>query len=315
MNYISLTCEKNLAPIMLDDAVIRSQVNFPDIMLDDAVKRSQVNFPEENLAPVMLDDAVKRSQVNFPDENSVKKKVRYLVHAINDKKEETIKKIFLETKESNLEDVLYVINNIEITRESFVTLNSKDWVTESHFKKGWLDGSIIDAYLSMVQKNNSHVHISSFYFYSRLKINPIDPNTLRWFKNVNLMEKILIIFPMNINNSHWTLIVINNEYKTVQHFDSFGKISEEYSKNVFDFYKWYCEKVHNVIIDEKTWCFVNEVSCAHQQNTYDCGVFMLMNAEFLSDGVLRPQTFNQADAKQFRFMIALSIMAQEINYK
>lgn len=64
---------------------------------------------------------------------------------------------------------------------------------------------------------------SSFFFERLLvpKVGYTYKNVSRWTKNVDIFSKKKIFFPINIANTHWTLLLIDVMVKTIFYYDSF----------------------------------------------------------------------------------------------
>ena len=64
--------------------------------------------------------------------------------------------------------------------------------------------------------------------------------------------------------------------------------------------------------NEKDWTLFVDDAIPKQDNGYDCGVFVCMFADFLTDNL--PFAFSQADMDLFRKKIFVSIKRQKIGY-
>lgn len=230
-------------------------------------------------------------------------KANWIVECYANKYDESIKQIFEETTTENESQVLVEIDRVEVNRKSFQRLKSK----------GWLNDTIIDAYMKLLGQKYDRVHFCSNFFYTKLtEVGENYEKINRWFKNVDIKSKKMIIFPVNIQNSHWTLLLIDIQGKTISYLDSYGDTGSTATKTILKWFKQYC-KTKDISIIEDEWTSKN-IQVPSQHNCSDCGVFILMYAEFVADGCLNPQTFSEKDMGYFRTIIAINILRGTINY-
>jgi Ulp1 family protease len=110
----------------------------------------------------------------------------------------------------------------------------------------------------------------------------------------NIFDFKIIYLPANINNNHWILIVIDVEKRKIFGFDS----SNKHETNSNNMVHKYCGYIKQFILDDlirKTdytniqkettneWHIDHNYLPNNQQNNgYDCGVFVCLNAVFCS---------------------------------
>ena len=120
-----------------------------------------------------------------------------------------------------------------------------------------------------------------------------------------------IFFPCNVANEHWCCVVIFMEEKRIQFYDSRLGYADGmyYMKGLMQYLKdeWRAKKQGN-LPDADKWVLVNSKDLPQQENTYDCGVFICMFADFLS--LERKPFLNQEQITNHRWRekIALSII-------
>ena len=129
----------------------------------------------------------------------------------------------------------------------------------------------------------------------------------RWFDRYgNIFEKSKIFFPVNIQNYHWTLIVVDLERKTIQYFDSCYGDGSEYINVVKRYlldkwklvYKDDIEKLQEFeSFENSQWEIINFPPNVPQQgDTQNCGVFLCLFADRISEGLeyneLQPEVLN-----------------------
>ncbi len=224
--------------------------------------------------------------------------------------------------------------NTIIQRGDTAVTRAKPFVTRAHLRTlqpgEWLNGSIIDYYMHCLRErekkafsaNKAAAKRSFFYptaFYDYVvptgTASPYEYSQVsRWTKRGVPFNSIFkcdaLFFPCNIRAQHWIIIVAFMKEKTIQVFDS---LHENYRSGVLAIYQ-YLQDEHRSkfngepMKDEKEWKLYAE--CPHapgQRNGYDCGVFVCMYADYISNGW--PLVFNQTHINMCRERIALGIMA------
>lgn len=117
-----------------------------------------------------------------------------------------------------------------------------------------------------------------------------------------------MIIPICVNNTHWSCILIDFQLKRIQYVDSLG-VSGEYHLRMIKRYLSDYAAQHQLTFDVTRWTTVDSLRRAPQQeNSYDCGVCVLVNAFLTVMGF--PLEYTQAglDACESRKIIALSLL-------
>ena len=96
--------------------------------------------------------------------------------------------------------------------------------------------------------------------------------------------------------------------KEIHYFDSMASSGMRYLQALKRWLTDEWSNKKNGTIDIQQWRLVpcTSVKCSQQGNGYDCGVFAIMNADFLSDD-LDILLFNQSHIPMFRQKICLYI--------
>lgn len=129
---------------------------------------------------------------------------------------------------------------------------------------------------------------------------------------LNILDKEIIMFPINLNQTHWALITVVMHSKTINYYDSLYTISESSNNKMIlisyllDSYFEYNKFTENL---KKKWIY-NFVQCNKQENGYDCGVFVCKFMDYISRG--QQITFSQKDMKYFRILIAGELFSEKI---
>ncbi|KAJ5200359.1 Peptidase C48 SUMO/Sentrin/Ubl1 [Penicillium cf. griseofulvum] len=161
--------------------------------------------------------------------------------------------------------------------------------------EAWLNDEIINAYLGLLvhylrqshgnlgPKERPRFHAFNTFFYSTLRDKGYD-GVRRWANRakiggVGLLNVDTVFIPVH-ESSHWTLLVIRPEERTIEYFDSLGSRGPRQVKNVK---QWLRGELGAKYKDEE-WTVLPSVS-SQQDNGSDCGVFLLTNAKAITVGV------------------------------
>ena len=92
-----------------------------------------------------------------------------------------------------------------------------------------------------------------------------------WLRNKKVEDYELMLYPINIQNTHWTLAVTFVKDRKIIYYDSMGKTGKKYLTALT---KYYYDSG-----DKKKWTLVDQLKNTPQQdNLCDCGVFLCINA-------------------------------------
>ena len=100
----------------------------------------------------------------------------------------------------------------------------------SLFGKNWINDTIVDTYCSMISERSKQINFklfSSFFYENLLKKD--QAKVKRWIKEKNVLDYELVAIPVN-QNSHWTILVICPETKSVIYYDSLYYMTSDDSK-------------------------------------------------------------------------------------
>lgn len=193
-------------------------------------------------------------------------------------------------------------SNIELSVDLVQCLNSQKW----------LNDELINFYFSMLQERNDlqvskglglKVWLWNSFFYSKLTCDQSGEtgycyrNVSRWTqrKKIDLFDYDLVLLPINVNNVHWTLGVVNLRLGYVQYLDSLGGPFQDHlgcSRMSAVFFQNMNRYVQDEYMDKKKQTFPGKLRhftsfsepVPQQSNGSDCGVFACMFAECLSEG-------------------------------
>lgn len=183
----------------------------------------------------------------------------------------------------------------------------------------WLNDNIIDFYLNLVAEKSSATgkKYKSFsfstHFYTTLEGPKGYQGVARWAKrqNVNVTELDFIIIPINRNQVHWCLAVVNNRQKRFEFYDSLSGDGWHQLHNIREYMvcesdRLYPGKHEEHVEKYDLYQIISNVKCPQQTNGSDCGVFTCKMAELLSQG--KRLAFSQADMRNIRQRMTFEIL-------
>ncbi|KAH3665470.1 hypothetical protein OGAPHI_003654 [Ogataea philodendri] len=184
----------------------------------------------------------------------------------------------------------------------------------------WLNDNVIDFYMSLIcerAKNDPslpQIHIFSTHFYTNLSTKGYS-SVKRWTKRakVDVTKLDYIFVPINLNQSHWALGVINNKEKAFQYYDSLYGNGEDVIYNLEQYMvnetkKLYGDSMNG--IDYSQYDSFESMKTPKQENGFDCGVFVCTFVDYLSRE--RPLMFSQSDMKSLRRRMAYELCIKKL---
>jgi Ulp1 family protease len=133
------------------------------------------------------------------------------------------------------------------------------------------------------------------------KVISLDPIQVRKLKgytlNVDIFNFDLLFIPTNVNNMHWTMIVVKMQSKEIRYYDSMSSDGIIYTNLVKDWLvrEMFLKKKQELKISQ--WKVMTKEAGVPQQisNGNECGVFAMICADFVSDNF--PMTFNSENRR------------------
>ncbi|ODV91388.1 hypothetical protein CANCADRAFT_25506, partial [Tortispora caseinolytica NRRL Y-17796] len=191
---------------------------------------------------------------------------------------------------------------IEVTIRDLSTLGEHNW----------LNDNIIDFYLALVterSRTNGDLKKSfcfSTHFYTTLATKGY-AGVERWArrKKVEIKEQDYVFVPVNLNNTHWCLSVINRNKKRFEYYDSLGGGAGKAFRLLREYLSAQTGET-----DLSDWDDYTSKDSPLQQNGYDCGVFTCKTAELLARDA--PLAYTQKDMPAIRQQMAYEIIHQKL---
>ena len=219
-----------------------------------------------------------------------------------------IKNAKIEFIEENTECIDNIFNGVD--SEDVVIEKFNIPIKKKHFRRlrpgKWLNDELINFYVELLKGRDRNlsakypdrkksVYFNTFFMEKLIGVSKSEfnyENVKTWLhkkkSNTCIFECDKIFVPINITQTHWVLVVIFIQEKRIAYFNSLrGK--EEYDGTVFvdALLKWVKEEANteNLAFDSLEWTLEYEGKCPQQENGCDCGIFVLMLIDFLTDSL------------------------------
>ena len=207
-------------------------------------------------------------------------------------------------------EVVRRINNDTVLWQSLKTLDNGMW----------LNDEIINYFFCLMNEHsvgvNNKCHFVSTSFYTKLmegntyNYNNIKSWVRRWTAG-SIFSQHHIYIPVNINNQHWVLVVINFQHKKIQYYDSSSYPGQTYANNILRFVLDEATNEPNRVtrnIQMSGWTIdINTDVLPKQHNNYDCGIYICMYSYFHYFDL--PMTFGASNATEFRLQMKRCILS------
>ena len=150
----------------------------------------------------------------------------------------------------------------------------------------WINDNIIAFYFEYLERTVAH----------KFKVNYINPSTSQMAKFLSSEELISMLGDLNLQNSDFSFIAVNNNYsaddpggshwsllffnradKTFTHFDSLVQSNAASADILVNKFKHIFKCPEGVTIHKE---------CPQQANCFDCGVYVISFTDFLSNNLL-----------------------------
>ena len=112
--------------------------------------------------------------------------------------------------------------------------------------------------------------------------------------------------PINVGKNHWCLVCIDIKARCLSYYDPLYGPSNDVCLRYLAQYFQAEVLSQKQVCQTKSWHLTTPRDMPRQTNGYDCGVFVLMYADYLSQK--RPFNFTQDDTTRLRERICLTIM-------
>ncbi|KAJ1880809.1 SUMO1 sentrin specific peptidase 1 [Coemansia sp. S17] len=147
------------------------------------------------------------------------------------------------------------------------------------------------------------VHAFNTFFYSTLRDQGY-ARVKRWTRRTKLFEKDLVIVPVHLG-VHWCCAVVDFRAKTIVYYDALLGDNHECLRLLMAYLSEESEDKLGKAFDQEGWTMRCDKQIPQQLNGYDCGVFAITFAEYLSRDA--PFSFSQANCPSLRRRVTYEI--------
>lgn len=258
---------------LTSDAVFMVHENVNNEKLYATVKDSgKVEVFNENNFHISFNESRQPSEscITFLDVTNLTFKENYRLHNIPDQfqKDMTQFQTYISKQDIDLLnhfDIPINIGNLQLTKDQV-----------SKFMGTQLTDLNIDAFFSSIKSTNPNCLFVKSSWYS---CNAEHKNFLTLKTKENVYEKSYIITPVNVNNSHWILVVICPSDKTMYYFDPLGKEVLKAVVDNLDEYLTFRFTAETATIMTDTWRVYDVMTTGlypKQKDTTSCGAFICL---------------------------------------
>ena len=217
------------------------------------------------------------------------------------------------------EQVLIEKFNIPMTRAKISCLRPETW----------LNDEVINYCMSMLEERDINLSAKypsrkkSHYFNSFFVEKLLGPghrkyaykDVERWTSRFDIFELDKIFIPINISQTHWTLAVVFMQLKEIHYYDSMNGEGRKYKQAIL---KWLIDEASSkksFTLDARAWKLKSMKDCPQQQNGFDCGGYLIMAANFISDNLpVLEAYYGQRHMSLFRMKLCSYILKGSFDY-
>jgi Ulp1 family protease len=206
--------------------------------------------------------------------------------------------------------------NIDITTGKFHCLRPHTW----------LNDEIVNFYMCMLQERDQQLvqqsngtrvasHYFNSFFYSKLteggRYNY--GNVKRWSKKFDVFSLNKVFLPINLNNTHWVMAVVKITQHEIHYYDSMSGSGQRHLRHILQWLQDESKEKKKTELDTSSWQLIDgEEDVPQQGNGFDCGVFSIMCADYVSDDL--PLCYNQSEMPNNRIKIGAAIARGQLTY-
>ncbi|KAK3283266.1 hypothetical protein CYMTET_9029 [Cymbomonas tetramitiformis] len=205
---------------------------------------------------------------------------------LNDELETKVQKVLARPEQPSEVVAINNFANIQITVSTIRCLQAGEW----------LNDEVINYFLALLQQRElrkrpgePRFHFFSTFFYNALFARNKNFNyqaVQRWTTveklNYSLIKCRKVFVPVHQQGSHWVLAVINLVDEQVEYYDSMGGVDRTCMSNLKSYIAEEFNDKGGEPLDTARWPAVAPSDIPQQDNGFDCGVFMLTYADYLS---------------------------------
>lgn len=198
-----------------------------------------------------------------------------------------------------------IVNKVSLSVADLLTLKPRTW----------LNDSVIDAYLSYIaEQSDLNVFAWTTHFYTRLAETG-GSGVARWAKKrkVRVFDLDVMLVPVNQNNMHWCVAVVDHKKKRLAYYDSLNGDGTRVLDNLQTYMvqeaeRSYSDKSRELIAKLSEYTKDPRAVGPSQNNGSDCGVFVCATSSALARG--DGPSYSQKDIPLLRENIAYILIEQ-----
>jgi sentrin-specific protease 1 len=173
----------------------------------------------------------------------------------------------------------------------------------------------MDGYLALVNDKSFETSNFTIYFYRAL-IKKTNEEMLRWTKKTSFFGTRLVHIPVNDSGTHWCMATIDNQEKTVTVRDSIHGTEGDFEiRHILDNIKTIMR--YDILMNPQSsgynvqdYQFIHDWTMPKQDDGYNCGVFALQAARYVS--AHKPITFTRDDMPYFRQRMQYELLTRTL---
>jgi len=223
-----------------------------------------------------------------------------------------------------VQDLLNGPSSQEVVREKESTQLTRE--TMVRFREcGFMNGDIISYIFLMLQERDASLctifldRKKSLFLNTFFLEDGIPHANSRYIHNrrvnINIFDLDKIFIPIHHRSeNHWTLAVVVMKMKSILYYDSMGALHSTRTNAIMEWIKVEAQVNNTSDFNERDWQTILKPSPG-QTNGYDCGIFVITNADFISDDIeVSETTYTQGDIPFLRFKFANDILKGQFHY-
>ena len=151
----------------------------------------------------------------------------------------------------------------------------------------------------------SNFKIIHSYFYQKIESTTIEI-AYRHFRNINFFSCKSVIIVVNIRQSHWAFVHLENENSRITYYDSLHFKGSQILNTISRFLEL---KRKSENLPTITYELRDTKSSPRQANFDDCGIYTIINARLIMKGItINSSSYSERYAKMCRYLFKYELM-------
>ena len=210
-------------------------------------------------------------------------------------------------------NVINHVDSIYFGVKEYPTQVLKDHDLHSCLSASWVNDNIINSFLMQTSPND--MAIFSTRFFNDIKVERLSNEVVSKFLNKELLGKKMFVVPINKNDNHWYAIFLFPASHVILSVDSLQTDNTDDMLLFLNYFRKYLEH-HKEIFNIKQWKLAKHIGICEQQNTIDCGIYMLANIfTIINDQYAEGDVLSSQNLRYWIASEALKLLKDERNDK